>query len=139
MKTNKLTFHVLLIVLGALLIVSSGLLIHLLPITVTGVGFGIGAGLCGMSIANLIIQLYYRRHPAQKKLSDIEAQDERNIAITYKAKAKAFDFTLKLLMVFPFLIILTALPLWMIFTTIAIYLFGFGVQIFYMIRYNKEM
>ena len=139
MKTNKLAIHVFLMVLGAIIIAASGLLLNKLPDCVIGTGFGIGAGLCGMSIANLIIQLYYKRHPAIKKQSDIEARDERTLAINHKAKAKAFDYTINLLMVYPFLMILADLPLWLIFTTIGIYLFGAGAQFFFIIRYNKEM
>lgn len=106
---------------------------------VLGLCIGIGAGLIGMNVANLIIRLYYKSHPDIKKQSDIDSKDERNISINTKAKAKAFDITIKALIIVPFLLILADSPLWMTLAAVGIYLYGFSVQIYYTLRYNKEM
>lgn len=139
MKISNVTRHFILIILGIIALAVGFLVLGDKYKSVSGLCIGIGAGVVGMSIANLIITLYYRKHPDIKKLNDIESKDERTIIITNKAKAKSFDIIIKILMIIPFLMILIDLPLWMIFATIALYLFGFFAQIYLTIRYSKEM
>lgn len=145
MKQSKAKNIVLLMLLGIVLVAAGiigSFVFEKTSRTVTGaIGLctGVGAGLISMNVAALIIRLYYKKHPDIKKQSDIDLKDERNISINMKAKAKAFDITIKTLIIIPFLLILTNSPLWMILAAIGIYLFGFSVQIYYMIRYNKEM
>lgn len=139
MKKNGLTRNLVSLVLGIVVLAIGIFVINDNLKTVAGLCIGIGAGLMGMNVALLIINLYYKKHPDTKKQSDIESKDERILAITDKAKAKAFDFTVKILIIVPFLLILADSSLWMVLATVALYLFGFGVQIYYTIRYSKEM
>ncbi len=104
-----------------------------------GLCVGIGSGMIGMNVANLLIRSYYKKHPDIKKQSDIDAKDERTIFIHTKAKAKAFDITIKTLIAVPFLLIIADSPLWMTLTAVGIYVFAFGVQLYYTVQYNKEM
>ncbi|MDF2872326.1 MAG: hypothetical protein K0R05_3901 [Anaerocolumna sp.] len=39
----------------------------------------------------------------------------------------------------PFVMILFNLPLWMILTVIAFYVFGYGLQLYYIVQFNKAM
>lgn len=139
MKINYVARNAIAIVLGLLLIVVGIFVIDQNTKSISGVCIGIGAGLASMCIAKLIIYLYYEKHPAIKKQSNIDSKDERTMAITNKAKAKAFDILTAMLMIIPFLFILINLSLWMILATIGLYLFGFFVQIFYTMKYSKEM
>jgi uncharacterized Tic20 family protein len=139
MKKNQFGTQIMLIILGAVLLIVGIVVIDESSKTVSGLCVGIGAGLIGMNIANLLIDLYYRKHPEIKKQVDIDARDERSLAITCKAKAKAFDITVILLIVVPFLLILAGSPLWVILATIGVYLFGFCAQIYFTIQLGKEM
>lgn len=139
MKNNQVTRHMIFILSGVI-VLAVGLFVTGDNLkSVSGLCIGIGAGLIGMNAANLIIHLYYGKHPAIKKQSEIDSKDERNVAITNKAKAKAFDIMIKILMIIPFLMILIDLPLWMILAVIALYMLGFFVQLYLIIRYSKEM
>lgn len=139
MKQNKITNIIFLTLLGVILLAAGIFVFSKTSKTLTGLCIGIGSGLIAMNLANLTINFYYKKHPDQKKQSDIESKDERNISINMKAKAKAFDITIKALMLVPFLLILADSPLWMTLTAVGIYLFGFCVQIYYTVQYNKEM
>jgi hypothetical protein len=139
MKRNGITLYLIGILIGILTLATGIFVMDDHSKSIAGFCFGIGTGLMGMYIAKLIIYLYYERHPALKKQSEIDSKDERTVAITYKAKAKAFDITTAILMIIPFLLILIDVSLWMILATIAIYLFGFFVQIYCTIQYGKQM
>jgi hypothetical protein len=144
-KQSKIKNIIFLLLLGVVLLAAGifgGLVFGKTSRTATGIlglCVGIGIGLIGMNVVNLIISLYYKKHPDLKKLSDIDSKDERNISINTKAKANAFDITIKALIIVPFLLILADSPLWMTLAAVGIYFFGFCVQIYYTIRYNKEM
>lgn len=106
---------------------------------VSGVCIGVGAALIAMGAVNLVIARYYKKYPELKKQQEIEQRDERILTIRYKAKAKAFDVLIQILIVVPFLMILAGLPLWTILSVIGIYLFAFLFQAYLTIRYSKEM
>lgn len=139
MKSNHATRYIIYILLGVIVLAVGIFVIRDNLKSVAGFCIGIGAGLIGMNVASLIMNLYYKKHPAIKKQSDIESKDERTVAITNKAKAKAFDIMIKILIFIPFLMILIDLPLWMILAAIALYILGFCLQTYLTIRYSKEM
>lgn len=56
-----------------------------------GALLGIGAGGIGLALSNLLMLSWYDKHPKKLRLSEIEAQDERNEIIRNKAKAKVSD------------------------------------------------
>ena len=139
MKDNQFTRSIVVMLLGALLSAVGMFVIDDNSKPVAGFFIGIGLALFFMNVMTLIMTFYYRKHPDLKKQSDIESKDERTVAITNKAKAKAFDIMIKILIIIPFLMILFDLPLEMILATIALYVFGFSVQIYLTMRYYKEM
>lgn len=139
MQKNRLMLHLLLLLSGVLLLAAGIFGFGESAKTVSGLCIGIGAGLAGMNVAHLIIGYYYKKHPDAEKQSDIEAQDERNVAITDKAKAKAFDLTRKLLIIVPFLLILADSPLWITLAAVGVYTFSFGLQIYFTMRLSREM
>ena len=139
MKNNHATRYIIFILLGAIVLVVGFSLTGDNLKSVSGLCIGVGAGLIGMNVANFVMNHYYRKHPDIKKQSEIETRDERTMTITHKAKAKSFDIMIKILIIIPFIMIIFDLPLWMILSTIALYVFGFCMQIYLTIRYNKEM
>lgn len=100
---------------------------------------GIGCGIFGQGMGNLINSKVLKGHPDIEKQMEIERKDERNIAIGNRAKAKAYDL---MIFVFGALMISFALmnvglaPLLLL---AGAYLFVVGYGIFYRIKYDKEM
>jgi hypothetical protein len=52
---------------------------------------GIGCGIFGQGMGNLISRKVLKGHPEMEKQMEIEKKDERNIAISNRAKAKASE------------------------------------------------
>lgn len=127
------------LVFGIVLAAAGLLLFGSMPKTVSGLCLGIGSGLAGMSAANLVMASYYKKHPALQKQARIDAQDERTLAITNKAKARAFDITRYILIGVAFLYILADAPLWMTLLIVGVYVFGSVLQFCHMAKLNNEM
>ncbi len=100
---------------------------------------GIGSGLFGHGMGNMISERAIRKDPDLIKKMNIEKNDERNIAIANKAKGKAFDvmtFVFGALMVsFGLMGIDTIALLLLVFA----YLFVHGFAIYYRFKFDKEM
>ncbi|HBG00723.1 MAG TPA: hypothetical protein DDW87_04000 [Firmicutes bacterium] len=101
-----------------------------------GVLIGLGAGLFGMSAAQLITQRVMERNPSLKRKIGIEKSDERNVQINNYAKAKAFDFCQFLALPFFLLLVLADVRLWVVLLAIAIYIADFAVYLWFL---NKKM
>lgn len=100
---------------------------------------GIGCGLFGHGMGNLITEKTYKDNPDARVQMEIELNDERNIMITNKAKAKAYD-----LMIFVFGAMLIGLALMnidmaVILLLVFAYLFVIGYAIYYRCKYEKQM
>jgi len=139
MKKLRNVLPFILFVLGVALVIVGLVVMNELTKNVSGLLIGVGAGLMGMNAATLFIRFYYRRHPEIKRQLEIDAKDERSLFIAYKAKAKAFDIVIGLLIAIPFLMILADLALWLILSTVAFYLLALCIRMYYSVRYNKEM
>lgn len=81
---------------------------------------GLGCGALGSGISGVVNRKIMRDNPQLQKQIAIEQNDERNIALSNRAKAKAFDAMA--------ILILTGA-----------YLAVIGYFIFYLNKYHKEM
>lgn len=106
---------------------------------VSGTMIGIGAGLAGLGISNLIMKQMENKRPQLKKQAQIDYFDERNTAIRNRAKAKAGDITQWLVMGIAYITILTSAPLWVTLTVVAVFLFYNFMNVYLRIKYQKEM
>ena len=100
---------------------------------------GLGCGLFGHGMGTLISRKALQADPALQKQIEIDARDERNVAIANRAKGKAFDcmtFVLGALMVSFALMGVPMIPLLL---RVFVYLFLHGYAIYYRCRYEKEM
>lgn len=52
---------------------------------------GLGCGMFGHGMGELISRRLMKNHPAAAKQLEIDKKDERNLAIANRAKAKAYD------------------------------------------------
>lgn len=90
-------------------------------------------------MGNLISDKAIQNYPDIKRQIEIEEKDERNIAISSRAKAKAYDimtFVFGALMVSFALMGVDMIPILLFVFT---YLFIQGYAIYYRCKYEKEM
>lgn len=139
MNRNKQGLLWICLLLGGVMIAAGLVAMDESTEKLTGVCVGMGSGLFSMSAAQLIIQAYYGKHPKLKKQAEIDFRDERNTAIRMRAKAKTFDVMILVMIVLPFLFIFKGIALWVILSTIGLYVFGFLLQLFYTFKYSKQM
>ncbi|MBS7527325.1 hypothetical protein KHM83_11590 [Fusibacter paucivorans] len=132
------TIGLILFVTGLILIkfsqTSEGMLLTLPYIFV-----GVGMGIFGHNLGELMKNIALAKDPEAAKQIEIEANDERNIAISHKAKAKAYD---AMLLIFGALMLVFALMqvnLNIILTFVAAYLLLIIINIYYLRKFQKEM
>ena len=100
---------------------------------------GVGCGVFGYGMGNLVSDKAIQNYPDIKRQIEIEEKDERNIAISSRAKAKAYDimtFVFGALMVSFALMGADMIPILLFVFT---YLFIQGYAIYYRCKYEKEM
>ena len=145
MKQYKVGRYVFLSVVGFVILSVGLVLIKLLP---EGDGIlkilpflcvGVGAGVFGGNLGAAITSRIMIKNPEVAKQSEIAQKDERNQAISSKAKARAYD-----LMIYVYAAILLAFALmqvdkYVILTLVAVYLFFVFTNIYYVTKYHKEM
>ena len=100
---------------------------------------GIGSGLFGQGMGNLLHRRALNGNPELLKQEEIERRDERNVAIANRAKAKAYD-----MMIFVFGAILLAfaligVDLAAIILLLFAYLLIIGFGLYWRVRYDREM
>ncbi|MFL0195396.1 DUF6442 family protein [Clostridium sp. WILCCON 0269] len=99
----------------------------------------LGCGIFGRGMDEIISSRAIKNYPEIKKQIEIHVQDERNIAIKNRAKAKGYD-----MMIFIFGALILALALMGIDLTVVLllvfgYIFVAGYCIYYRCKYDKEM
>ena len=133
---RKSTFYVMAITISVIMIILSQFVelnSH------SGILLGTGAGVIGASIAKLYTINLEKKNPDMIKENEIELQDERNVLIRQRAKAKSADITQWLIMVIAYLEIFVNAPLWIILLTVGIFVLYNIIQIYYVNKFNKEM
>lgn len=100
---------------------------------------GVGAGLLGQSIGQMVQRKALQSDPELARQQEIEAGDERNIQLAQRAKAKAFDL---MVFVFSALLLVFALmgvDLTAILLLVAAYLLVQGYAVYCRVKLEKEM
>lgn len=100
---------------------------------------GVGCGAFGHGMGNIISRRAMKKHPYIQRQIEVEKNDERNIAIGGKAKAKAFD-----IMVFVFGALMASfammgVKLVAVLLLVFAYLLVIGCEVYYRCKYDKEM
>ena len=145
MKSNSVGKYAVFAAFGLALLIGGLVLIKLLPdpqgvmLTLPYLCVGIGAGIFGGNLGTAIQNHRLNRDPKAAKQIVIDTKDERNVAISNKAKAKAYDL---MLMVYGALILAFALmqvDMYVILVFVAAYWFVVGSMVFYSSKYDKKM
>lgn len=100
---------------------------------------GIGCGLFGQGMGNIISERAVRSNPEIQKKLEIEKNDERNIAIANRAKGKAYDmmtFVYGALMVS---FALMGIDMIAVLLLVFAYLLVHGFALYYRFKFDKEM
>lgn len=107
--------------------------------TISGVLFGIGSGILGLSIAKLYMIRYEQKNPEEVKRNQVEFKDERSVMIRDKAKAKAGDITSWCILGLAWINILLDGALWITLICCAISIIHVGLGLYLMAKYDKEL
>lgn len=131
--------------IGIILIAGGTLLIKTLEnpselmLTLSYICIGVGCGIFGHGMGNFMTIKAVQNNPEIKKQMDIIRKDERNVAISNRAKAKAYDLMTysfgALLLVFA-LMGVDLVPLLLL---VLIYLLIQIYAIYFRIKFDKEM
>lgn len=100
---------------------------------------GIGCGLFGQGMGEFIAGRALKSCPEAAQRLRIEKNDERNLALTYRAKGKAFD---RMTFVFGALMVsfaLMAVEWTAVILLVLAYLYVHGCALYYRARLEKEM
>lgn len=100
---------------------------------------GIGCGLFGHGMGNIISSRAIKNSPDIQKQMEIDKKDERNIAITNSAKAKAYDIMTFVIGALMLAFALMEIDLAAIIILVFAYLFIEFSGIYYRYKYEKEM
>ena len=142
---NKKLIDYFIVIIGIILLIGGLVLIKLIDtsqgifIALPYISIGVGCGIFGHGMGNLINSRIMSNRPDIKKQMEIEQKDERNIAIQSQAKAKAYD-----LMIFVFGALMIALALMnvdmmVILMLVSCYLFVIVYSVYCRVKYEKEM
>lgn len=136
------------LILGVLLIAAGLIMFRLyraadsgqvVMLAVPGVCLGIGSGLFGRSLSELISCHEMKKDPELRKRVEIEENDERNIAVTRRAKARAYDLMLGVFGALMLCFALMGVPVAAVLLLVGAYLLVTGMCVYWQIKYNEEM
>jgi hypothetical protein len=137
---NKQYLYVLGIIAGIALVIAGAFFKDAEIKGLMGICIGVGAGLIGMFVANLIILRIETKHPQAFVQKKIEEKDERNRMIWDKTRAKAN--TIIMMAVMPILTLVFVLidaELYVILAMVGLILLNAGLYIGYSKYYNNRL
>ena len=100
---------------------------------------GLGCGIFGHGMGEVINNCLIKKYPQRQKEILVEKNDERNIAISNHAKAKAYDAMIYIFGALMLIFVFMNAELAVILLLMAAYLIVVGVFIFYLSKNQKEM
>ena len=139
----KSKYKEILFVIGGILLAAAGLfMLRLMP------SLGRAAALSlpgrrnrrfGWGGGELLKQRAMKGEPELQKRMDIEANDERNVALANRAKARAYDCMLYVFGALMLSFVLMDVDLTAILLLVGAYLLVVGISVYYYVRFDKEM
>ena len=135
---KKRLFQILLAV-GIVLLALSLLLDGRVSDALGGMLCGIGSGLLAMSGSTLLNLRHEAKHPEMARRHDIEQRDERNVAIRNRAKAVSGEALQWAVLAAAWLSIGLDAPLWVPLAAIGVFVAKSILELYLMVRYEREM
>ena len=100
---------------------------------------GLGCGIFGQGMGNVISSKAVKGHPEIEKKLEIDKNDERNITIRNRAKAMAYDMMIFVFGALMLSFALMGVDMVALLLLVFAYLFVVGYGAFYRFKYDKEM
>lgn len=100
---------------------------------------GIGCGIFGQGMGNIISNKIIKSNPGAEKQLEIDRNDERNLAVGNRAKAKAFDMMTYVFGSLSLIFALMGVDMIAVLLLVFSYLFVIGCGVYYRLKYEKEM
>lgn len=100
---------------------------------------GFGCGIFGYGMSSIISNKILQKNPDLQRQNEINEKDERNIIISNRAKAKAYDLMSFVFGVLMLIFALMNVDMIAIILFCFVYLFLHGYEIYYHCKYEKEM
>ena len=143
MKKNG--FNYIITIVGLILFGSGLLLVKTVPEalgvmrTLPYICIGIGCGIFGHGLGNIISYKAVKNNSTIQKQMEINKNDERNVTICNRAKAKAYDMMVFVFGALMLVFALMSIELVGILLLCFAYLFVIGYSIYCRFKYEKEM
>lgn len=100
---------------------------------------GVGAGMLGHGLGGWLQERALRNAPETRRRLEIETTDECNLALSCRAKAKAYDAMVYIFSALMLVFALMQVDLAAILLLVVAYLTVCGIGVYYRLRYEKEM
>ena len=137
--SRKRVINIVLLVVGVLGAAAGFILDTAVAKQVSGLLIGVGAGLVGMSLSNLLMLRMEHKNPALTKQAEIERRDERNRMLRGRAKAAAGEVLRWTVICTAYIAILLDAPLWVTLAIVGLFLLHSIVYICMLSKYQKEL
>lgn len=126
-------------VLGLVLAAASLLLEDAVPRSVGGMLMGAGAGLFALGLSMFHNRRWEEKDPARMKQARIEANDERNMTIRNRAAALAGEVLQWAVLAASWVAIGLDAPLWVTLSLVGAFVLKSVLELFLMVKYQREM
>ena len=100
---------------------------------------GMGSGLLALGISRLLLLRQQAKHPEQYRQNEIAADDERNVAIRRRAQAISGEVLQWGILAAAWFSIGLDAPLWVTLLATGLFLAKSLLELYLMIRYEREM
>lgn len=125
-------------IVGVAVLVLGLFLMRCMSATLPGVLVGLGAGALGCGLSGVLTAVLSRKYPDMARQT-VEQQDERNVAISNRAKARAYDLMVYIFGALMITFSLMNADVTMILLLIGAYLIVVACRIGFAVHYDKIM
>lgn len=143
MKKNR--WNVITLIIGMVLLGAGLYLVKAYPAAqgilraLPYVFIGLGCGLLGQGVSGIVERAVAKKYPEIAKQQEIVQKDERNVEISNRAKAKAYDAMLYVFGAVMVAFALMGMDFIPVLLLVFAYLYVVGVSIYYRIKLEKEL
>ncbi len=107
--------------------------------SISGMLVGMGSGAASLGFANWMILHWEKKDPQQMRQNEIEANDERNVAIRRRAQAVSGEVLQWGVIAAAWLSIGLGAPLWITLAAVGVFVGKSVLELCLMARYQKQM
>lgn len=109
------------------------------PDRIGGMLTGVGSGLLAMGFANWKMLRWTEKDPERMRRDEIEAGDERNVAIRRRAQAVSGEVLQWALIGAAWVSIGLGAPLWVTLAAVVVFVLKSALEVYLIVRYQREM